>query len=192
MMPFAKMQEWLDKERALGSPNPDRIVLATTASDGVAHSRVVAIREITNEDILFFTQRGTRKTREIAHNPRASMTLWLPLQQREVMLEGSMTTLSQQENESYWSKRPRESQLRFSAYAQTSGQPLLDPTTLDNNYAALAKQFHDKPIPMSDCYCGYRFIVESFIFFTLNDVNFSEVIQYTRQQKTWHALPLSP
>lgn len=52
-MPIKKMKEWLETEKQLGSPDPDRIVLATASSTGKVHSRVVAMREITEAGILF-------------------------------------------------------------------------------------------------------------------------------------------
>ncbi|MEO8401154.1 MAG: pyridoxamine 5'-phosphate oxidase family protein [Gammaproteobacteria bacterium] len=79
MNPILKMTEWLDNEKKLGSLHPDRMVLATTSQDCIAHSRIIAIRDISDKGILFFTQRGSRKVTELHHTPHVSMTLWLPM-----------------------------------------------------------------------------------------------------------------
>ncbi len=191
-MPFSKINAWIEKERELGSPHPDRIVLATAGRSGIAHSRVVAIRLIDEAGILFFTQRGSRKTQEIADNPYGSMTLWLAVQQREVMVEGELKPLSQEENAFYWSSRPKQTQLQFSAYAPTSGQPIASTKYLEEKRAELAEQYANKAIPVSDYYCGYRLVPTRFVFYTLNDQAFSEIIEYTRQANSWHLQPLSP
>lgn len=39
-----------------------------------------------------------RKVRELTENTQASMTLWLPLQQREVIIDGNVEPLIQDEN----------------------------------------------------------------------------------------------
>lgn len=191
-MPVEIINEWIAIENDLGSAQPNRIVLATAGHDGVAHSRIVAIREITDKGILFFTQSGSRKTQEIADNPQGSMTLWLPLQQREVILEGKIEPLTQEENNHYWSKRPRDMQLRFSAYAQTSGQRLESLDEIEAKYQQFLTAFAGKDIPMSDYYCGYRLIPDTIIFYTLHDDAFSDVIKYSREPDGWRLERLSP
>lgn len=191
-MPIKKINEWLQKEKELGSEHPDRIVLATAGEGGTPHSRIVAIREITDEGILFFTQRGSRKTHELEENPYASMTLWLPLQQREVMVEGKVYALSHSDCELYWAKRPREAQLRFTAFAPTSGRQLESIDVLQAEYEKLSKLYKDKDIPMCPYYYGYRLVPNAFIFYTLNDNGFSEVIKYTSHHHAWMEQLLSP
>lgn len=191
-MPVNTINAWIAKERELGCTKPERIVLATVGKEGIAHSRIVAIRELTEQGILFFTQQGTRKTQEIEYNPKASMTLWLALQQREVMIEGQLKALTQKENEYFWSKKPKESQLRMSAYAPTSGQALSSLSELEKNYQALACLYQHREVPMSEYYCGYRLVPASFIFFTLNDSGFSEVIKYVSDEGAWASQLLSP
>ncbi|OAI48815.1 hypothetical protein AYO45_00640 [Gammaproteobacteria bacterium SCGC AG-212-F23] len=134
MTPISKMNEWLSKEKALGSMNPDRVVLATATKEGIPHSRIVAIREISPEGVLFFTQKGTRKVYELHGNPKASMTLWLPMQQRQVILDGIIQILTFEENIQYWKTMLRERQLRFSAYAPTSGKAIRSLDEIENKY----------------------------------------------------------
>ncbi len=113
-MPLNTLQQWLQQEIDQGAPASHYAVLATAGEDGVPHSRVVAVREIT-ETILFFSQKGTCKVRDILTNPKVSMTFWLELQQRSVVVDGEVEILTQEENEQYWLKMPRDRQLRFSA-----------------------------------------------------------------------------
>jgi Pyridoxamine 5'-phosphate oxidase len=54
-----------------GSIAPNRAVLATATDTGTPHSRIVAIREMAQDSILFFTQKGTRKEKELRKNPKA-------------------------------------------------------------------------------------------------------------------------
>lgn len=48
-----------------GTLNPRQAVLATCAKEAIPHARVVAIREINERGLLFFTQKGTRKFNEL-------------------------------------------------------------------------------------------------------------------------------
>ena len=84
------------KKKGAAQSNP--AVLATATKDAVSHSRIVAIREIKDSGIIFFTQDITRKVIEMKVNPNVSMTFWFSLQQREVVIDGRVELLSRQEN----------------------------------------------------------------------------------------------
>lgn len=190
--PINTMNDWLTQEESMGSSNPRNIVLATAGKEGIPHSRIVAIRELSNQGVLFFTQRSTRKVIEISQNPHASMTLWLPLQQREIILEGKIVTLNQEENEQYWNLLPYDRKLRFSAYSPTSNQPIQGLSELEDKIEELKHQYNAETLPMSSYYCGYRLVPEVFYFYTLGTATFSEVIKYSLVQDQWQKQMLSP
>ncbi len=190
--PMNIMDDWLIQEESMGSSNPRNIVLATASKKGIPHSRIVAIREISERGILFFTQRSTRKVIEINENPHASMTLWLPLQQREVIIEGKIATLNQEENEHYWNLLPYERKLQFSAYSPISNQPIHGISELEGKVEALKLHYNAETLPMSSYYCGYRLVPEVFYFYTLGTTTFSEVIKYSLVQDHWQKQLLSP
>lgn len=190
--PFCKINEWLKIEKELGSPNSDRVVLATATKNYIPHSRVVAIREINEDGILFFTQRGTRKVSELISNPVASMTFWLAMQQREIILDGMIQELESKENQHYWETMAHDRQIRFSAYAPTSVQPINSINVIENKLEALLKQFKGQTVPMSEFYCGFRLVPEAIIFYTLGSDSFSEVLRYSCNKGKWNEETLSP
>lgn len=53
-MPFRIIQEWLENEENPGSINPNRGILATNVKSNIPHSRVVALREISEKGVLIF------------------------------------------------------------------------------------------------------------------------------------------
>lgn len=192
-MPIAKTKLWLNKEKDLGCLNPDRAILATATKDAIPHSRVVAIREISEKGLLFFTQRGTRKCIELMENPKASITFWFELQQRQIIIEGTVTFLPIEANHHFWETMPRDRQLRFSAYAPFSGQEISSIDQLENEYTKLSNQFiHQKEIPMSDYYCGLMLVSETFYFYTIRTETFSEVLKYEYDGSAWTEKMLSP
>jgi pyridoxamine 5'-phosphate oxidase len=191
-MPFQKIKEWIALEKNKGSTNPDCIVLATSDRDAIPHSRIVAIKEMSEPYLLFFTQPSTRKALEIKENPVASATLWLPLQQREVMMDGIIHTLTDEENESYWKQLPRERQLKFASYAPTSDQPIESLDILNQKQATLAAKYPSGQIPMNNFYCGYRLEIHTFYFYTLGSDSFSEYVRFKRVDGEWQKQLLSP
>ncbi|WP_242604300.1 pyridoxamine 5'-phosphate oxidase family protein [Legionella brunensis] len=94
-MPFNKMNKWLNEEKELGVA-VNSAVLATVSPQGIPHSRVVAIREIKEDSLIFFTQRKTRKVTDLLNNPAASMNFFLALQQRQIVMDGITELLTQE------------------------------------------------------------------------------------------------
>lgn len=191
-MPFSLINDWLNKEIELGASDAMNGVLATADQNATPHSRVVAIREIGKDNILFFTQRNTRKVLDLSENPKASLTLWLPLQEKEVMIDGNVKALDREEAEHYWENLPRERQLRFSVYAKSCMQPLIPKQLLEKNYEALSKQFEGQAIPVNENYYGFRLFPHTLYFYVIGGKSFSELKKYTLSNGNWQQQDLSP
>lgn len=114
------------------------------------------------------------------------------MQSRQVILEGTAIPISQEENEAFWRTLPRERQLRFSAYAPTSGLVIKDLGQLETRKKELSDQFASLSIPMSEDYFGFRFIPKTWIFYTVGSISFSEVIRYTKISNSWKTELISP
>jgi pyridoxamine 5'-phosphate oxidase len=192
-MPIHLLEKWIKEEKDKGAPNPQQAILSTATTEGIPHSRVVAIREITPQGILFFTQKGTRKVTEIAENPRVSLTFWFELMQREVILEALIEALTEEENKAYWSNYPRIAQLRFLAYAPTSGQPIDSKQMLEDKKSAIEQEYKDQELPYTPLYCGYRIIPTKFTFYQYRTDELSDVSQYVLHENSqWQKQAISP
>ncbi|HEN5512292.1 TPA: pyridoxamine 5'-phosphate oxidase family protein, partial [Legionella pneumophila] len=173
--PITFLTTWISEELERGAPNPQHATLSTTGKDSIPHGRVIAIREINEQGLLFFTQRGTRKVVEMTYNPMVSLTFWFELFEREVMIDGSARPLSESENQAYWDTYPPFAQIRFHSYAPTSSQVIPSKQIIENKRKILTSQFHDKPLPMSEYYCGFRIIPTRMVFYTYRTDELSDV-----------------
>lgn len=192
MSPFSILQTWLLEELAAGAAQPQHAVLSTCSTDGHARGRVVAIREISNEGLLFFTQTGTRKVTELTANPDVALTFWFERLQREVIIEGRASRLTAAENEYYWNSYPRWSQIRFYSYAETSGQPIIDKQLLENKKTSIEENYQGIPLPMSPFYCGFRIHPMHFIFYAYLTDQLSDVFDCSLINSNWIKRSLSP
>ncbi len=192
MKPINQLINWISEERQHGVINPQQAVLSTTTSDAIPHARVVAVREINEDGLLFFTQKGTRKVVELQINPRAAMTFWFEVLQREVIIEGTVNALLAEENERYWSSYPREAQIRFHSYAATSSQPISSKMQLEEKKRTIEKHYHGKELPMNEFYCGFRFVPQRLIFYAYRTDELSDVDEYLLSEKQWIKRCLSP
>lgn len=169
--PIALLTTWISEELERGAPNPQHATLSTTGKDSIPHGRVIAIREINEQGLLFFTQRGTRKVVEMTYNPMVSLTFWFELFEREVMIDGSARPLSESENQAYWDTYPSFAQIRFHSYAPTSSHVIPSKQLIENKRKILISRFQDKSLPMSEYYCGFRVIPTRMVFILIERMN---------------------
>lgn len=187
--PFVIVDGWLNKERTLGSNRPARVVLATKGLDGVPRSRIVAATEISDKGIYFVTSAHSRKHHEIQADSRASMVLWLPLQQREVKFEGVIHQLDGKTLNTRWKNFDREFQLRIATMCPHSGQEIESQDELQQNYLATEQKFINQEILINDSVIGYRFIPTYMLFYTLGENTFPSVEKYVLKDEQWvHSL----
>jgi pyridoxamine 5'-phosphate oxidase len=190
--PIKQLNKWIDEERHKGAPNPQQAVLSTATKESIPHARVVAIREISEQSLLFFSQKGTRKVGELITNPIATLTFWFELLQREVIIEGVVESLLPEENEKYWQTYPREAQIRFYSYAATSSQPIISKHQLEKKKKDITVNYKDKPLAMSEFYCGFRIKPARMVFYTYRTDELSDVVEYHLVDNSWITRLLSP
>lgn len=192
-MPISTLTQWLDEEKVAGAPDPKQAVLATCTPDAIPHSRVVAIREISPDGLLFFTQKGTRKVAELLVNPHVSLNFWFELTERQIIIEGIATPLTDAENHDYWITYSRFAQLRFYAYAPTSSQEISSKQILEDKKNTIAKKFENQEIPVHPLYCGYRIKPIKFLFYTYRTDELSDITAYLKQDNgSWEEKAVSP
>ena len=190
--PINLLKKWLEEEKELGVSNPQHAVLSTATSSAIPHSRVVAIREINEKSMIFFTQKGTRKVTELINNPVAALTFWLEMSSREVIIEGTTVPLSGEENKSYWNSYPREAKIRFHSYAETSATPIASKEILEKKKNQIALEYQGQILPMSEFYYGFRFIPTRLVFYTYRTDELSDVAEYIYRENSWVRQILSP
>ena len=190
--PIQQLNLWINEERHKGAPNPQQAVLSTATKESIPHARMVAIREISEQSLLFFTQKGTRKVTELLTNPIATLTFWFELFQREVIIEGSVEALLPEENERYWQTYPREAQIRFYSYAASSSQPISSKHQLEKKKKDISANYTDKPLPMNEYYCGFRIKPARIVFYAYRTDELSDVVEYQCVDNRWIETLLSP
>ncbi|WP_165482751.1 pyridoxine/pyridoxamine 5'-phosphate oxidase [Legionella gresilensis] len=190
--PIKLLHLWLEEEQQAGAPNPQQAVLCTADKKANPHGRVVAIREITEQSLLFFTQKPTKKVMELSENPFACIVFWFELFQREVILKGPIEALSLKENQHYWQMYSPFAQIRFHSYAPTSGQPIASKTLLEEKRRKLEQQYNKTPIPMSPFYCGFKLLFNHVLFYSYRTDELSDVFAYQKHHDTWQKIRISP
>ena len=160
-------------------------VLATVDERGFPVSRTIAIREINESGLLFFTQMGSAKVAHISANPYVSFTFMLPSTQRQITVFGRANPLSESENIKYWETYDQERRLRFLVYGTKSGYPINLQQELDEELVNLREQYK-KELPARPLeYVGYIIIPKEIKFYQLNEHRLSDSITAKYADQTW-------
>ncbi len=150
--PIKFFQQWLDEAIAEQVTEPNAMILATVANQQ-AYQRTVLLKYINEHGFAFFTNYEGRKAQQLNANSLASLLfLWLDLE-RQVHITGVVTKLSEQESKSYFSQRPRESQL--GAWASNQSEVVKNKQQLLDQYQEIEARFQGQEIPKPSSWGGY-------------------------------------
>jgi pyridoxamine 5'-phosphate oxidase len=154
--PMDHFAGWLAEVVELGVSEPNAMVLSTANAHGQPSSRHVLLKGIGPDGFVFFTNYGSRKGRELAANPLASLCFpWFCIG-RQVVVTGLVTKVTRQESDDYFASRPRTSQLGAWASAHQS-DVVANRAVLDDAYAQVAAKYADvDPIPTPPFWGGFR------------------------------------
>lgn len=184
----AELGRWLAEVRDLEEPNA--MVLSTVSADGRPSSRTVLLKGYDERGLVFFTNRHSRKGRELAANPRASALLpWHELQ-RQVIAAGDVEQVSEAESDAYFAARPREAQL--GAWASEQSSVIASRQALEDRLAEVAARFGAGPVPRPPHWGGYRLVPVEVEFWQGRTGRLHDRLRYRRTAEGWVVERLAP
>jgi pyridoxamine 5'-phosphate oxidase len=155
MDPIARFAELLDRARQTPAiAEPTGMTLSTVGADGRPSARIVLLKGIDADGLVFYTNTRSRKGRDIAARPDVSLTFWWPQLESQVRFEGPARPVSAAEADAYFATRVRVSQL--GAWASDQSAPLRTREELENRYLELERKYDGKEVPRPPHWSGYR------------------------------------
>ena len=188
--PVTQLGAWIDDARRAGVGLADAFALATSGTGGEPSVRMLLARGLDARGLVFYTNRDSRKARDIAVNPRAAAVFYWPLLDRQVRLAGAVQVLGQEESMAYFATRPRAS--RISAWASAQGQPVADRATLDAQWTTAEARFPGDDVPLPPFWGGYRLVPDVAEFWTSRPDRLHDRIEYRRVDGAWERRRLQP
>lgn len=189
--PIAQFNSWLADAVAADIIEPNAMTLATATPDGRPLVRTVLLKSLDSRGFVFFTNFESRKAAHIAANPRVSLVFpWLALE-RQVIVTGTASRVSDAETRQYFLTRPRESQIAAWASRQSSVIP--SRKVLEAEWTSLTEKFSDGEIPVPPFWGGFCVEPQTIEFWQGGPHRLHDRMQYTRHpDATWTIERLSP
>jgi pyridoxamine 5'-phosphate oxidase len=144
--PILQFLAWLAEAAEAGVREPNAMTLATATAGGEPSARIVLLRGVDADGFTWYTNRESRKGRDIAENPRAALVFHWEALERQVRVVGSVDRVPDDVSAAYFAGRPRKSQL--AAWASPQGQPIAGREVLEEAHRRLGDEFPgDVPLP---------------------------------------------
>lgn len=189
--PFAKVVSLIRMAYEHEASNPSGAVLSTVGDDGVPMGRVILIKKISSEKILFFTNYGSNKAIEIRNNPNVSLTMHYPTLGVQIRINGEATKASDSESDEYWDSRDYNKQV--SAMVSHQSKPIKNRGLLISRFLkGIVNNLLHKSVPRPSYWGGYVVRVNRFEIFYYSKRRLHTRLLYTKENGAWTPKYLQP
>jgi pyridoxamine 5'-phosphate oxidase len=188
--PVALFRRWFDEAVDAGVPLPNAMALATADTDGRPSVRHVLLRGVDERGFTFFTNRESRKGRQLAENPHAGLVfLWKELD-RQVEVDGDAEPTTDEESDAYFAGRPHGAQL--GAWASPQSAVIAGRDELLRGVAEAEARFADGDVARPASWGGFRVVPRRIEFWQGQRHRLHDRFAYTRTRDGWRIDRLAP
>ncbi|MGD1842347.1 MAG: pyridoxamine 5'-phosphate oxidase [Thermonemataceae bacterium] len=189
--PFAQFESWFNEVLAAEVLEPNAVFLATASKAGIPSGRVVLLKGIEKNQLVFFTNYESQKGKELAENPVASLTFFWAELERQVRVVGEVKRMDESYSTNYFHSRPFESQL--GAWASQQSSKIASRTIIEQNFESLKEKYQGKEIPKPAFWGGYGLQPHIFEFWQGRASRLHDRIFYEKSDKNnWVISRLAP
>jgi pyridoxamine 5'-phosphate oxidase len=176
--------------RVAGEPEPTAMVLATSDGHGLVTSRTVLLKALDENGFVFFTNVNSTKGRQMTACPRASATFLWKASGCQVQLVGSVSRVSDEAADAYFSTRDRGSQV--GAWASNQSAPIESREALLQRVRELEDKFAGQEVPRPPFWTGFTLSPERVEFWWQREFRLHDRFEYRDDGGEWSRRRLSP
>lgn len=188
--PFLQLKVWWQDALNEHISAVDAVHLATVDARGHADGRIVLLKGFDQRGLVFFTNYESAKSKELAQNPHASLTLFWAQLERQIRVRGLVEKTSEEESMAYWSNRPRGAQL--AAWASEQSRVIATREVLLNAYKKMEERYVAHEVPCPPHWGGFRLKPVSFEFWQGRPNRLHDRFRYVADAQGWNIERLAP
>lgn len=180
--PFVQFRVWFDEAKG-EMLERDAISIATSTSDAKPSTRMVLLRHVDDHSVGWFTNYESRKGRELAENPFASILWYCEPRGRQVRMEGAVEKMTAAESDAYFATRARGSQL--GAHASSQSSVIASRADLEALVREFDAEFAGRDVPRPEFWGGFRLTPNRFEFWQHREDRLHDRIVYSVSANGW-------
>jgi len=158
--------------------------------DGQVATRVVYLRDILEEGLVFYTNYESQKGKAIEQENRVAMNFHWSELERQVKVKGIAEKVPAEVSDQYFSERPRLSQL--GAWASNQSSVIANREELILRMEEFENKFDGQPVPRPENWGGYVVKPTSFEFWQGRPGRLHDRFLFTSENDVWKVNRLSP
>jgi pyridoxamine 5'-phosphate oxidase len=160
--PVGFFRLWLSQAIDACVSEPTAMVLSTVDHSGRPKSRVVLLKELKNNELIFFTNYHSAKGRQLESNPQvAALFFWHELE-RQVRISGRVAKISPEDSDAYFNSRPIES--RIGAVISPQSEVIGSRKELQKNFEEMLGRGEEYQIQRPEHWGGYAISIAEIEF----------------------------
>ena len=171
-------------------PELSAMSLATSDSSGRVSVRTILLKEFDAKGFVFYTNKQSNKGRQLAQNPQAALTILWKAIFRQVLVEGTVESVTDEEADAYFASRPRGSQI--ATWASVQSDALDNRELLEQRVKEYTAKFMDGDVPRPPHWSGYRLVPDMIEFWYGKESRLHDRFRFTLVDGEWQKQRLYP
>ena len=190
--PIDLFKNWMNDAIKSEPNDPNALALATSDKNGTSSVRIVLLKDFSESGFVFYTNLNSPKSLILKNNLNASMCFHWKTLLRQIRITGSISSVSDEEANSYYKSRSYES--RIGAWASQQSQILNSREELLSEIEKFKKKYsNEKNVPRPKHWSGWRLSPVEIEFWSDGRSRIHERLKYIKKQdKVWERVLLNP
>lgn len=188
--PLELFERWLKQACDARLADPTAMCVATVDEHGQPYQRIVLLKHFDEQGLVFYTNLGSRKAQQLAHNPHISLLFPWHMLDRQVIFLGQAERLSTLEVLKYFNSRPKDSQI--GAWVSQQSSRISARGVLESKFLELKQKFQQGEVPLPSFWGGFRVKFDSVEFWQGGAHRLHDRFLYQRDGNDWKIDRLAP
>ncbi len=190
--PIEQFNNWLAEALDSMLYEPTAMHIATVDENGRPSGRIVLLKGVENNGLVFYTNYDSRKGLQLIKHPQACITFFWPELERQIRIEGLVEKVSSEMSDEYFNSRPVSS--RLGAIASPQSKKIESRDILEAEFSKVIDSYKNIEIIRPDHWGGFILKPDYFEFWQGRSSRLHDRIVYEQIQKSndWTISRLAP
>jgi pyridoxamine 5'-phosphate oxidase len=189
--PFIEILKTLEEAESAKLIDWNAMNIASVDQMSQPSSRMVLLKKISDDGLVFYTNYNSKKGKEIELNPKVAVNFWWRELKKQIRVEGFIEKASEEDSDDYFYSRPLKS--RVSAIISNQSSKISSYEDLTNQIDNYLEQNDESLIKRPD-HCGLYIVIPNAVeFWEERDNRTHERLKYIlSDDQKWSSYLLSP